>query len=110
MKKEEVFIVEDKSKIESIILKYPHLMADDAISKYKDIYYSLLKTKQDLQEARQTVRDLEDKIKEEELIWNTISPLVNITFANKSKTISIESSRVIIKGDGNDILGRSTRL
>jgi hypothetical protein len=81
----EILNIEDKSKAIGCKFKIDELNLDSnnnlVISKYNEIQ----RTKARLQEARQSVRVLEDLLKQKEEEFRMLEPLVELTFNSTEK-------------------------
>ena len=108
MEKEEILKVEDRSKIDKVIFNYPELMSSDAEDTIKKMYMEMTSLDDELQQARDRVRDLENAVKEAKEKWHSIQNLFTYTHPINEKVYVIESCAFAIQGHGNDIIGKTT--
>lgn len=97
----------DYKTIKSITSKYPNLTSDNAeeviLTKHK-----LIVTLQDeIYRLRELLRRAEDKIEVEKKEFNEMSKMFNIEYATINKKAIQNESSIMIKGHGNDIIGRT---
>ena len=108
MEREEVIKVEDKSRIDSVTFLYPDLMRDNAEEVIKEKYNRLYNLQQSLYESRETTRKLEGEVAKAQSEWNKIKEFITFTHPSTEKTIIREHCEMVIKGHGNDIIGKTT--
>lgn len=93
----EILNIEDRSKAIGCRFKIEELNLDSnnnlVICKYNEIQ----KTKARLQEARQSVRYLENILKEQEEEFRTLEPLVELTFDTIEKVWESQEVNTVIK-------------
>ena len=89
--------VEDKTRIKSIKFNFPELMDTASSSLIREEYYSLIETKEELQEARKVVRELEKKLHKKEMAWNNKKGLFEIEFESNEKEVKTTKSFVALK-------------
>lgn len=100
--------IEDKTRIKKVHFKHPKLVSSVAEAYIKDTYYQLLNKKEELNEAREKVRYLEKEIIEMEKEFKIITSDCTIEFETTDKEYTTRESDMMIKGHGNDIIGRKT--
>jgi hypothetical protein len=77
--------VEDKRVIKKVNLIYPELMSGDAEVYIRKDYQSLLDTQDELDKARQKVRELEEKLKADKAVFSSmIGTIFTIEFGEKA--------------------------
>jgi hypothetical protein len=97
----------DYKTIKSITSKYPNLTADNA-EKVMLSKHNLIVTLQDeIYRLRELLRRAEDKIEIEKKEFNEMSKMFNIEYATINKKAIQNESSIMIKGHGNDIIGRT---
>jgi hypothetical protein len=97
----------DYKTIKSITSKYPNLTADNA-EKVMLSKHNLIVTLQDeIYRLREILRRAEDKIEIEKKEFNEMSKMFNIEYATINKKAIQNESSIMIKGHGNDIIGRT---
>lgn len=105
---EEVIKVEDKSRIDKVTFLYPDLMHENAEEVVKEKYARLMGIEKSLQEARYKTRSLEEEYKKAQAEWNQIKTAFTYTHPTTEKKVIKETCDMVIKGHGNDIIGRTT--
>ena len=90
--------IEDKTRIKSIKFNFPELMDTDSSTLIREEYYSLLETKEELQEARKAVRELEKELRKKEMAWNKKKDLFEIEFESTEKEVKTTKSYMVING------------
>lgn len=105
---EEVIKVEDKSRIDKVTFLYPDLMHENAEEVVKERYSRLMSIEKSLQEARCTTRSLEEEYKKAQAEWNQIKVAFTYTHPTTEKKVIKNTCEMIIKGHGNDIIGKTT--
>lgn len=105
---EEVIKVEDKSRIDKVTFLYPDLMCENAEEVVKERYNRLMNTERSLQEARYKTRSLEEEYKKAQAEWNQIKPMFTYTHPTTEKKVINNTCDMVIKGHGNDIIGKTT--
>ena len=108
MERKEIIKVEDKSRIESVTFLVPDLMGSRAVEVVKDKYNRLYNLQQSLYKARYKTRELEEEVKKAQAEWNKIQTMIIYTHPYVERTSIKEHCGMIIKGHGNDIIGKTT--
>lgn len=108
MEREEIIKVEDKSRIESVTFIMPDLMGSKAVEVIKDKYNRLYNLQQSLYKARYKTRELEEEVKKAQAEWNKIATMITYTHPYVEKAAIKGHCDMVIKGHGNDIIGRTT--
>ena len=80
-------IVEDKSKIRDIEFLYPTLMSNEAKTYIIQMYQELLDIEDKLNEARELVRTLENKLRIKKDNFNSLDSICKIKFDSKESNI-----------------------
>lgn len=101
-------IISNKNIIKSVKFKYPSLMNSNSEELVKELYNDILKTRAELNTARETVRELESKLEINQKAFNDLDNILDIEFETKEIKDSTTKSNIMIKNYGNDIIGRST--
>lgn len=81
----EILKIEDRSKATDCIFKIPELNIDSNRNLVILMYNEIQRTKARLQEARQSVRLLEELLKQKEEEFRMLEPLVELTFNSTEK-------------------------
>lgn len=90
-------VVEDKSKVIDVVIKYPDMMSDDAKDKIINMYNEILSLKSKLSNTRMACIELEDDIKAKEKDFRNMSNMFDLVFATRSvKVIQGECNTLII--------------
>jgi len=100
-------IISDKNIIKSVKFKYPSLMNNNSEDLVKELYNDILKTRAELNAARETVRELESKLEIKQKTFNNLENILDIEFETKEIKDNTTKSNIMIKNYGNDIIGRS---
>ena len=100
--------LEDRSRIENVIFIHPELMCPNASDLVKEKYSRMINIDKTLQEKRAEVRNLEEEQKKAREEWETIKKMCNYTHPIKEKAYHKEVCNFVIKGHGNDIIGKTT--
>ena len=98
-------VVEDRTKVKTVHFKYPELMNESAQEEIKNEYYNLLETEDKLFEAREKVRELENKLTQMKKDFEHKTALCTLEFETLTKETTNYKSYVMFKGMGNDTLG-----
>lgn len=101
-------IISDKNAIKSVKFKYPSLMNNSSEDLVKELYNDILKTRAELNTARETVRKLESKLETRQKAFNDLGSILDIEFETKEIKDNTTKSNIMIKNYGNDFIGRST--
>lgn len=84
-------LAENKNLIKDIRFEYPELMNDNAKESIKEEYYYILKLEEELDEARESVRNLEKTISELKQKFKVKQTLFTIEFEDmKVEQVDIE--------------------
>ena len=84
-------LAENRNLIKDIRFEYPELMNDDAKESIKEEYYHILKLEEELDEARESVRNLEKTISELKQKFKVKQTLFTIEFEDmKVEQVDIE--------------------
>lgn len=100
-------IISDKNIIKSIKFKYPSLMNSNSEDLVKELYNDILKTRSELNTARETVRELESKLEISQKAFNDLENILDIEFETKEIKDNTTKSNIMIKNYGNDFIGKS---
>ena len=100
-------IISDKNIIKSIKFKYPSLMNSNSEDLVKELYNDILKTRAELNTARETVRGLESKLEISQKAFNDLENILDIEFETKEIKDNTTKSNIMIKNYGNDFIGKS---
>lgn len=100
-------IISDKNIIKSIKFKYPSLMNSNSEDLVKELYNDILKTRSELNTARETVRELESKLETRQKAFNNLENILDIEFETKEIKDNTTKSNIMIKNYGNDFIGKS---
>jgi phosphomevalonate kinase len=100
-----IITVTDNRKIKNIVFKYPDLLASNAEEIIKNEYLSLLELKDRLRDTRSLVLELEKEVAEKEKKFRDITHNCTIEFETSQKECVTKKTSILIKGQGNDILG-----
>ena len=73
----------------------------------KELYNDILKTRAELNAARETVRELESKLEIKQKTFNNLENILDIEFETKEIKDNTTKSNIMIKNYGNDIIGKS---
>lgn len=101
-------IISNKNIIKSVKFKYPSLMNNNSEDLVKELYNDILKTRTELNTAREIVRSLESKLEARQKAFNDLENILEIEFETKEIKDNNTKSNIMIKNYGNDIIGRST--
>lgn len=104
----EVIKVEDKTRIDKVTFNNPELMSDNAEDLIKKKYTRLVGIEESLQRARQEVRSLEEKYDKAKEEWNRLKTCFTYTHPTRDKEVLKNHCDMVIKGHGNDIIGKTT--
>lgn len=104
----EVLKIEDKSRIESITFMYPNLMSNNAETLVKEVFNKIKEKEREIQNLRQQQRGLEEELNKLRDTWNNMSKWFTYTHPVKEKDYIIDKCSIIVKGHGNDIIGKTT--
>ena len=100
-------IISDKNIIKSVKFKYPSLMNSNSEDLVKELYNDILKTRAELNTARETVRELESKLETRQKTFNDLENILDIEFETKEIKDNTTKSNIMIKNYGNDFIGKS---
>lgn len=98
----------DYKTIKSITSKYPNLTADNAEEVMLSKHNLIVTLQDEIYRLRELLRKAEDKIEVEKKEFNEMSKMFNIEYATINKKAIQNESSIMIKGHGNDIIGRTT--
>lgn len=110
MDRVEIVEVQNREKIKDVVLKYPEIMHPDAKRLISEEYYNLINLKNELNKTREKVWELERLYKEKEEEFNSKSLLFELEFETETTNVTIHESAVMLKGYGNDIIGKGTYM
>ena len=79
-------VIDDRSKIKEIILKFPRLMAEDSKKYVMERFYDIRSKREKLASLRMEAMKLEQELREEEKEFNEQSSLFDIVFEKKEIT------------------------
>ena len=98
------------NEVESVTLLYPEIMNDKA----KEIIKSLQETIWNLEDAiykhYDAIRSLEKEVEQHKEALSKILSIADIKYKTVSKEITINTSTFGIRGHGNDIIGRTSKV
>lgn len=97
----------DYKTIKSITSKYPNLTSDNAEEVMLSKHYLIVNLQDEIYRLRELLRRAEDKIEVEKKEFNEMSKMFNIEYATINKKAIQNESSIMIKGHGNDIIGRT---
>lgn len=97
----------DYKTIKSITSKYPNLTADNAEEVMLSKHTLIITLQDEIYRLRELLRRAEDKIEVEKKEFNEMSKMFNIEYATINKKAIQNESSLMIKGHGNDIIGRT---
>lgn len=98
----------DYKTIKSITSKYPNLTSDNAEEVMLSKHTLIVALQDEIYRLRELLRRAEDRIEVEKKEFNEMSKMFNIEYATISKKAIQNESSIMIKGHGNDIIGRTT--
>lgn len=105
MEKVQTLVITNTRKIKKVHFKFPDIMSSDAEEVIKKDYQNLVELKDKLQEYRTKVMETETKIAEAEKAFREKSHGCTIEFETSEEKYVSRQSSILIKGQGNDILG-----
>lgn len=105
MERVQTLVITDTRKIKKVHFKFPDIMSSDAEEVIKKDYQNLIELKDKLQEYRTKVIETEKKVAEAEKAFREKSHGCTIEFETSEKEYVSRQSSILIKGQGNDILG-----
>lgn len=105
MEKVQKLVVTNTRKIKSVTFKFPDIVSSDAEEIIKKDYQTLIELKDKLQEYRTKVREAEKAVAEAEQAFREKSHGCTIEFETSEKDYVSRQTSILIKGQGNDILG-----
>ena len=97
----------DYKTIKSITSKYPNLTSDNAEEVMLSKHTLIISLQDEIYRLRELLRRAEDKIEVEKKEFNEMSKMFNIEYATINKKAIQNESSIMIKGHGNDIIGRT---
>ena len=97
----------DYKTIKSITSKYPNLTSDNAEEVMLSKHTLIVNLQDEIYRLRELLRRAEDRIEVEKKEFNEMSKMFNIEYATISKKAIQNESSIMIKGHGNDIIGRT---
>lgn len=97
----------DYKTIKSITSKYPNLTSDNAEEVMLSKHTLIVTLQDEIYRLRELLRRAEDKIEVEKKEFNEMSKMFNIEYATITKKAIQNESSLMIKGHGNDIIGRT---
>ena len=105
MEKVQTLVITNTRKIKKVHFKFPDIMSSDAEEVIKKDYQNLIEHKDKLQECSAKVTETEKKVAEAEEAFREKSHGCTIEFETSEKEYVSRQSSILIKGQGNDILG-----
>lgn len=97
----------DYKTIKNITSKYPNLTANNAEEYMLNKHALIVALQDEIYRLRNLLRKAEDKIEVEKKEFNEMSKMFNIEYATINKKAIQNESSIMIKGHGNDIIGRT---
>jgi hypothetical protein len=97
----------DYKTIKSITSKYPNLTSDNAEEVMLSKHTLIVTLQDEIYRLRELLRRAEDKIEVEKKEFTEMSKMFNIEYATINKKAIQNESSLMIKGHGNDIIGRT---
>jgi NADH:ubiquinone oxidoreductase subunit D len=92
----EILTIEDRSKATDCIFKIPELNVDSNRNLVILMYNEIQRIKARLQEARQSVRLLEELLKQKEEEFRMLEPLVELEFSTTEKEWESQEVNTVI--------------
>lgn len=105
MEEKKIIKITDNTRIKKITFKYPNLMSPYAENIIKEDYQYILDIKEELSEKRANVRHLEEEVKRLEQEFREKTSTCDIEFETYTKEYSTNDISLLIKGQGNDLIG-----
>ena len=105
---EEILKLEDKRTLATVEFRFPKLMNADAEELVKKEYEHFISLQDQLQKARENVRNLEEKVKKAQEEWFALQSIISYTYPTREKLVTRDTCSLTIKGHGNDIIGKTT--
>ena len=97
----------DYKTIKSITSKYPNLTSDNAEEVMLSKHTLIVTLQDEIYRLRGLLRRAEDKIEVEKKEFDEMSKMFDIEYATINKKAIQNKSSIMIKGHGNDIIGRT---
>ena len=97
----------DYKTIKRITSKYPNLTSEKAEEIMLSKHNLIVSLQDEIYRLRALLREAEDKIEVEKKEFNEMSKMFNIEYATINKKAIQNKSSIMIKGHGNDIIGRT---
>jgi hypothetical protein len=97
----------DYKTIKSITSKYPNLTSDNAEEVMLSKHTLIVTLQDEIYRLRELLRRAEDKIEVEKKEFNEMSKMFDIEYATITKKAIQNESSLMIKGHGNDLIGRT---
>lgn len=108
MEREEILKIEDKSRIEKVVFNNPELVNENAEEIVKEKYNRMINLGNTLLETRTKVRSLEEEYKRVQEEWHRLQSFFTYSHPILEKKVTRDTCEMVIKGHGNDIIGRTT--
>ena len=105
----EILRTEDRTKISKVIFKFPELMGDlDKMEQIiKDEYNKIQELKSSISEARKNLWKQEEELEKRKKKFYDKQSLFELQFEIQEKEYQVEKCSIMIKGHGNDIIGKT---
>lgn len=98
------------NEVESVTLLYPEIMNDKAKEIIKSLQESIWNLEDAIYKHYEAIRSLEKEVKQHRESLSKILSIADIKYKTVSKEITINTSTFGIRGHGNDIIGRTSKV
>lgn len=109
--KNTIIKVEDRNAISRVNFKFPDLMNEEAEQRVIAVHKEFLDAQNALYDARNKVRECEEKFEKAKAKWTAIQNVADIEFTTIEKeVVATHTNTMVFKGVGNSTLGYDTRI
>ena len=103
-------VIKRINEVESVSLLYPEFMSPEAAENIKKLQENIWAVGDEIHSHRSAIYELEKTLEKEKEVLSKLLNIVDIKYKTVSKEITINTSTFGIRGHGNDIIGRTSKV
>lgn len=103
-------VIKRINEVESVSLLYPEFMSPEAADSIKDLQEEVWRLEDRIHSYRDAIHTIEKILAEKKEVLQKILNVANIQYKTVSKEITINTSTFGIRGHGNDIIGKTSKV
>lgn len=98
------------NEVESVSLLYPEFMSLEAAENIKKLQENIWAVEDEIHSHRSAIYELEKTLEKDKEVLSKLLNIADIKYKTVSKEITINTSTFGIRGHGNDIIGRTSKV